>query len=183
MDHGRKPSLVKRTIMIFPKFDNMDVIDGLREKYDPLAKLVRPHITLVFPFESNIRAEDLKAHLTKALAGFRPFDLHMEEILAIDNALGRYLFLGVNRGTEQIKKISLSLYSGLLESFRPEWFSDKTYMPHITLGSFDSKESLDKAYREVSQINLCFSERVNQIAVEVIGADESSTIELEVDLQ
>ncbi len=29
-----------RTIMIFPKFDNIDIIDEIREKYDPLAKLV-----------------------------------------------------------------------------------------------------------------------------------------------
>lgn len=36
-----------RTIMIFPDFYNMEVIDNIREKYDPLAKLVRPHITII----------------------------------------------------------------------------------------------------------------------------------------
>ena len=46
--------MVKRTIMIFPEFDNIDSIDRIRSKYDPLAELVRPHITLVFPFESDI---------------------------------------------------------------------------------------------------------------------------------
>ena len=40
--------------MIFPEFDNMDVIDKIREKYDPLAKLVRPHITIVFPFKLEL---------------------------------------------------------------------------------------------------------------------------------
>lgn len=32
--------------MIFPQFDNIDVINGIRNKYDPLAKLVKPHITV-----------------------------------------------------------------------------------------------------------------------------------------
>ena len=40
----------ERTIMIFPKFSNMEIIDRIRRNYDPLADLVRPHITLVFPF-------------------------------------------------------------------------------------------------------------------------------------
>lgn len=35
-----------RTIMIFPEFNNMEVIDKIRAQYDPLAKLVRPHITI-----------------------------------------------------------------------------------------------------------------------------------------
>ena len=44
----------ERTIMIFPKFSNMEIIDRIRRNYDPLADLVRPHITLVFPFHSDI---------------------------------------------------------------------------------------------------------------------------------
>ena len=35
-----------RTIMIFPEFDNINIIDEIREKYDPLAELVRPHMTV-----------------------------------------------------------------------------------------------------------------------------------------
>lgn len=38
-----------RTIMIFPSFENMKLIDSIREKYDPLAKLIRPHLLLFFP--------------------------------------------------------------------------------------------------------------------------------------
>lgn len=38
-----------RTIMIFPEFTNIELINQLRVKYDPLFNKVRPHITLVFP--------------------------------------------------------------------------------------------------------------------------------------
>ena len=37
----------KRDILIFPKFDNIDIINQVRNKYDRLANLVNPHITLV----------------------------------------------------------------------------------------------------------------------------------------
>ena len=40
----------KRTIMIFPQFENINLINEIREKYDPLAKHVSPHISLVFTF-------------------------------------------------------------------------------------------------------------------------------------
>ena len=49
-----------RTIMIFPEFDNIDVINDIRKKYDPLVDLVLPHITLVFPFDSELTNEELK---------------------------------------------------------------------------------------------------------------------------
>lgn len=35
-----------RTIMIFPQFENIEIIDNIREQNDPLAKLVKPHITV-----------------------------------------------------------------------------------------------------------------------------------------
>ncbi len=47
--------MIKRCIMIFPQFENIEVIDKIRNKYDPLANHLRPHITLVFPFDSNIK--------------------------------------------------------------------------------------------------------------------------------
>ena len=45
----------KRAIILFPKFcSNTDLIQDIRDRYDPLASKIAPHITLVFPFESEI---------------------------------------------------------------------------------------------------------------------------------
>lgn len=44
-----------RAIHLFPKFLNSHIIDALRAKYDPLVQLIPPHITLVFPFNSDYR--------------------------------------------------------------------------------------------------------------------------------
>ena len=44
----------KRDILIFPKFKNINKIQELRNKYDPLANLIAPHITIVFLFSDNV---------------------------------------------------------------------------------------------------------------------------------
>lgn len=53
----------ERTIMIFPQFDNIEKINEIRCKYDPLSDLVRPHITLVFPFKNEITSEYLSEQI------------------------------------------------------------------------------------------------------------------------
>ena len=55
----------KRDILIFPKFKNINKIQELRNKYDPLANLIAPHITIVFPFSDNISNEELIKRLKK----------------------------------------------------------------------------------------------------------------------
>ena len=54
---------VLRAIHIFPEFSNMESIDNLRAKYDPLFSLIQPHVTLVFPFESTITTAVLAQHV------------------------------------------------------------------------------------------------------------------------
>lgn len=103
--------------MIFPQFENVNVIDDIREKYDPLANHVRPHITLVFTFESNLTSIELKEHLEKLLIGISTFRLTMDNIIKMDNHLGMYLFLVLKEGIEDIKKLSSKLYTGILFTF------------------------------------------------------------------
>ena len=67
-----------RTIMIFPEFDNIDIIDEIRAKYDPLAKLVRPHITIVFPFEMEITNDELSMILENRLRDIKSFEIEMQ---------------------------------------------------------------------------------------------------------
>jgi hypothetical protein len=46
---------LKRAIVIFPKFENVYPIEQLRKQFDPLARTIEPHITVVFPFESDLQ--------------------------------------------------------------------------------------------------------------------------------
>lgn len=91
--------------MIFPQFENVNIINEIRKKYDPLANHVSPHITLVFTFESSLTSIEIKEHLTEVLDGTRCFRLTLQEIVKIHNPLGMYLFLGIKQGNKQIKEV------------------------------------------------------------------------------
>ncbi|MGH4123515.1 MAG: 2'-5' RNA ligase family protein [Clostridium sp.] len=175
-------NIKRRTIMIFPEFKNINIINEIREKYDPLAKHVRPHITLVFTFESSLTSIEIEEHLKKALDGTRCFTLTLQGIIKIDNPLGKYLFLEIKQGNEQIKEISKNLYTGILQSYKPDWLNEETFLPHMTIGSFTLKEDLDIAFKDTEAIKNNFTTIVDKISVEIIDESEDSIIETEVNL-
>lgn len=174
---------MKRTIMIFPEFENINTIDMIREKYDPLAHHVKPHITLVFTFESDLSPEELKTHLANILSDIAEFELSMYKIVKIDNQFGKFLFLLLNKGVDQVKKISSKLYTGILEDHKPVWLNEDTYLPHMTLGSFSSKDELESAYDEVIKYDALFMTIVKKISVEIIDENEDSIVVIEVELK
>lgn len=169
----------KRTIMIFPQFENINVIDEIRGKYDPLAKHVRPHISLVFTFESNLTSTELNEHLKKVLAGTKPFRLTLQEIVKLDNPLGMYLFLDIKEGNEEIKEMNQKLYAGILQEYKPEWLNEKTFMPHMTIGSFNDREKLNAAFKDTEAIKESFSTIIDKVSVEIVDENEDSIIEME----
>lgn len=172
----------KRCIMIFPQFSNINTIDRIREKYDPLANNVRPHITIVFPFKSNISKEELQEYLVASVNGTKSFHLILEEVIRIHDASGYYLFLGVKEGTEKIKELHDKLYEGMFKEYKPNWLNNVEFMPHMTIGNFNNREELDSAYRDVGGIKDRFSTIVDKISVEIIDENDDSIIEMEVKL-
>ncbi|MGN0642481.1 MAG: 2'-5' RNA ligase family protein [Huintestinicola sp.] len=161
-----------RTIMIFPNFDNKEVIDNIREKYDPLAKLVRPHITIVFPFDIEISNDDLSHILDTRLAGIEPFEIELQGFEKCEDRFGNYLFLNVRKGAEHISYIHDALYCN---EFR---ICDLglQYIPHMTVGKLSNVEQLNKAYEDIKDIKCRFKSVIDTISVEMIGENEESII-------
>lgn len=174
---------IRRTIMIFPEFENMSIIDDIRKKYDPLAKHVEPHISLAFTFESCLGEADIREHLASVIENIKPFNLMLQEIIKIDNPLGKYLFLNIVEGNEEIKNLNSRIYTGILEEYKPQWLNEKTFMPHMTIGSFNSTEDLNSAFEDVKLIKESFTTIVDKISVEIVDENEDSIIELEVYLK
>lgn len=164
--------------MIFPEFENMDIINDIRKKYDPLADLVLPHITLVFPFDSELTNEKLNLHLKESLEGIHPFEIELEGFSKQEDRYGNYLFLNIVQGIDVIKNIHDKLYKDKLKQFD----SGRDYVPHMTVGKVSSIELLDKAFDYVSKCNEKFSTVVKKISVEMIGEHEESIIIIEHDL-
>ncbi len=171
-------SLSYRTIMIFPEFENIEVIDSIRDRYDPLAKLVRPHITLVFPFESDMSNEELSDILDKRLSGISAFDIEMKGFTKHSDIWGNTLFLDIVKGQDSIRKIHDVLYENEFKEYNLGF----EYYPHMTVGKLESEEEMDEAYEAIKSVDDVFRTRVNKISVEMIGKNEESIIIIEKDI-
>lgn len=174
--------MLKRCIMIFTKFDNGNIIDKVRGKYDPLSKHVRPHITLVFPFDSEIETAELEDHIKSALSEITSFEIILNGITPTNN-FRKYLFLGIQKGSNEIIELHKRLYTGILESHYPVWLKGKTFLPHMTVGNFEDEEKFEFAIKETRNITDSFKTIVTEISVEIIDENEDSIIELVIPLK
>lgn len=167
-----------RTIMIFPEFEGMEIIDEIREKYDPLAHLVRPHITIVFPFENQMSNKHIEDILSNRLKNIHPFELVLNGISKKEDRFGNYLFLDVKGGDMEI----CSIHNVLYENEFSEYNLGLDYIPHMTVGKLPTAEELDVAYEKVKEINKVFKTIVKKISVEMIGENDESIIIVEYNL-
>ena len=76
------------------------MINNIREKYDPLENYIRPHITIIFPFESDLTINELKEQFNESLKGIKKFNITLNNITG-DYRDG-YLFLNVKKGNDNI---------------------------------------------------------------------------------
>jgi 2'-5' RNA ligase len=171
--------MIKRCIMIFPSFENGKLIDEIRTKYDPVAHNVRPHITLVFPFESDITTEELRSHMMAALSGFTSFRLSLQGVIE-KKTFGKYLLLEVHRGRQRIIALHKSLYTGILSPFLPVW--QKSFEPHMTVGRVEDEVMFQSASDETRHFCEEFATVADKISVEIIADNNDSIIEFEIGL-
>ena len=164
-----------RTIMIFPKFDHMEIIEEIRKEYDPLFHLVKPHITLVFPFEDEITDADLENKLEKCLENMKSFRLVLHGIEKQENAYGHYLFLKVTEGVNELIKLHDMLYSGLWGTA----IERKEYFSHMTIGKLSSTAELNTAFSKIETLDDLFETVVRTVSVEMIGKNGESIIIIE----
>ena len=161
--------------MIFPDFENIDIIDLIRKQYDPLAEFVRPHITIVFPFDSELSNEELEHILDVRLKDMEPFHLELRGFSKHSDRFGNYLFLNLTRGSEIVEKIHDELYSNEFKMY----CSDFDYVPHMTVGKLASVSEMDEAYDKIKNRKDTFVTTVDKISVEMIGSNDESIISIE----
>ena len=147
-----------RTIMIFPDFENGEIIDKIREKYDPLAKMVRPHITIVFPFDIQLSDEEIEKILDNRLNGIKAFEIEFQGFSKCEDKFGNYLFLEVVRGSDIIEDIHDTLYENEFKKLDLEL----PYTPHMTVGKLSSVDELNNAYEEIKDISCSFSSLIEK---------------------
>ncbi|HDV8361256.1 TPA: 2'-5' RNA ligase family protein [Bacillus cereus] len=163
-----------RTILLFLNNMFIDKIENIRHKHDPLFGLIPPHITIVFPFKSNISNDELKSHIFNVSKGGGKIEIEFANRIT---SVGNYLFLEVDRGRKQIEELHDSLYTGPLLQFLKE---DIPYIPHVTVGRKESAELATEVVKEIPSFHGKLNCLIDRISVERIGENGESIIEFEV---
>ena len=119
-------------------------IAGVRRRHDPLAALVLPHFTLVYPFEAEIDAAALRDHMADALAPFPPFRV---VLAGVSGSEGEYLFYDIKQGNDILIAMHDRLYSGPLANYLDR---RQAYHPHMTIGHIADSRRWREALDEVA---------------------------------
>ena len=88
---------------------------------------------------------------------------------------GKYLFLNVVTGMENITQLHDLLYSNEFSAFD----LGLPYIPHMTVGKLDDAKQLNDAFNSVKDNEAVFKSRITKISVEMIGENEESIIIIE----
>ncbi|HLZ29209.1 MAG TPA: 2'-5' RNA ligase family protein [Chloroflexota bacterium] len=170
-------SLRGRAVIICPPLPEPNRIGALRRRFDPLAEVIPAHITLVFPFESDLAADDLRAHVEAAVRGVGPFPIRLRGVTPIES---RYLFLLVERGDADLIELHDRLYTGPLLPYLSAAF---TFVPHVTIGRLPTPDALAEAL-EVATAGtpIDVETRATSVVVVRATADGGPTIETEIPL-
>jgi 2'-5' RNA ligase len=163
---------VRRAIVIAPRFERVERIAELRRAYDPLAFVVPPHITLVFPFSSDLTTAALAAHVTTAVAGIAPFPI---ELRGVTGDADEHLFLTVKRGNDDIIALHDRLYTGPLAPFRS---LRHTFVPHLTVGRLERPAAFAVALAHATRLGDTFATQACEVTVFRIGSGNTCVVEL-----
>lgn len=132
-------------------YPNIDCpsLSSFRQRYDPQATLIAPHITLLFPVPTALGEEPLVHHLASILRPWRPFPFRLHEVqLSTD----RHLFLLLQEGNDELIRLHQAIYSGMLASYRRAEFP---FVPHLTLGVVDQDvQEPERALQEASALTI-----------------------------
>ena len=172
--------MIHRCIMIFPKFDNIELIENIRSQYDPLYKHVAPHITLVFPFKSELTTSAIEDHIKEICANIRPFRIGLQ---GISQEAHGFMFLNIVEGKDQLIDLHQKLYQGLLTEFYPDFLRGNQFQPHMTVGRILDNADLARIIEAYKNFEELFEDEVQNISVEIIDENEDSNIEMTISLR
>ena len=162
---------IQLCILLFPEVTNRSQIDLYRARFDPLAKKIDPHVTLVFPFTpTSLKGDALAHYAAERIKGIGPFTLEASTPAVIDKG---YVYLGIDSGAKQIRRMHSSLYDGPLGSFLR---TDVDYMPHITIGRYADGRTELAAREAAERLSGPFRAHIREMVIERIGADERSIV-------
>jgi 2'-5' RNA ligase len=162
---------MERSVLIFPKLATIDAVTAVRRNYDPLAQNIRPHISLIFPFDSPVADAVLMTAVADVIQKTPAFSVDFATI-AGDYANG-YFWLAATSGAEQLTALHDQLYA--LPYFKDYQRTDIPYQPHITLGHVAPDEA-STIVAALDCATLTTRTAINEVAIERILSNGDSAV-------
>lgn len=123
-----RPPLPKRAIVWFPPLPPDNKIETFRGHHDPLATRIPAHVTLVFPFPTNLTSTQWASHIKRIVGNWPRLPVSFRDIESIQD---EFTVLMLRDKSEAVIALHDKLYSGVLKPFLR---TEMEYRPHITLG-------------------------------------------------
>jgi 2'-5' RNA ligase len=155
----------KRSIIIggviWPDAETQRSVNEIRKQYDPHFTVIAPHITIIFPADTEVVLEDVISRVASSVEGFRSFEASLDRVSSVNllapdwpagtSALLAYpnarnaIFLLSGEGSREILELKKRLSVGLgLDTPLVQ------YPPYLTLGQTLSREAYDSALQALS---------------------------------
>ena len=98
---------MQRAIVVFPQANQLDVVERMRRRYDPQARFIAAHVTIVFPFDDPMPDAELRAHVLEATTGLVPFTVRFSGVTMSED----YIFLNPSVGGDRLVALHNRLYT------------------------------------------------------------------------
>lgn len=171
---------MKRVIFIEPIIENGELIEFLFNKYNPDSSFVKPHICLVFPFESNVTKDEINNIFERILSKYNDFNICLHGTSISYEGDNNFLFLNIDDQNNILKEISEELYGQL----GPNAKLKGEYTPHITIGKSKSVQEIELINSVVSNVlTSSFNARIESIYSKILLKDDNGNIFLENEIE
>lgn len=164
--------VTRRVLVVFPRMAACDAWSralSFRDRFDPLARRVPPHLTLVHAFVDALSDGALEDHVQAVAGTINRFSLQLERVFLHEH---EYLFLNVTRGGDDLVDARNKLYQGALSRHHAR---DNTFLPHLTIGRV-APDQLRDALAESSKLTGHIDGHAEAISAYRIDADGSRSV-------
>ena len=167
----------RRALVVFPESDQLTIVEDLRRRFDPLARLIAAHVTLVFPFTSDLSTDALRHHVERGVRGCPPFQVRLEGISEADDD---YVFLDVSVGKSGFVDLHDRLYSGVLAGHLS---TEHIYRPHVTVARVADRSERATVLTVARDVTRAVTADVRAVSAFVLHDDGRGEVEFAVPLQ
>ena len=161
-----RPALPRFAVAWFPRFRGLERVEAFRARHDPMAANIPAHLSLVFPFGTNLSRLQVETHVRRVAAQWPPVSTTFRTIRIHAN---EFVFLLASRGASSITAFHDRLYT---RSLRPHRRPEFPYEPHITIARQPEPARLERAYDEArDEFPGEYADVMREVELLAVGAD------------